>query len=128
MALHTLNRLSCRILVLGRDISLLSSAANVLTQAGYAADLVLKVDQAVRRVLVERYHLAIVCSTFSRDEQIAIRARLKQVRQNLPVLLLTPKHHSPDALLASVADRLKKANLLQFGPANDASHLDQDAE
>ncbi len=128
MARHSHDPQSCRILVLGRDISRLSSGANVLTQAGYAADLVLKVDQAVRRVLVERYQLAIVCFTFSRDEQIAVRARLKQVRQDLPVLLLTPKHDSPDALLTSVADRLKKAKLLQFGPVNHTSHLDHGAE
>ncbi len=125
---HRLTPQSCRILVLGRDISLLSSGANVLTHAGYAADLVLNIDQAVRRVLLGRYQLAIVCSTFCRDEQIAVRARLKQVRRDLPVLLLTPQHASPDALLTSVADRLKKAKLLQFGPANHIADLDHGAE
>jgi DNA-binding response OmpR family regulator len=110
-------------LVVGRDISLLSSGANVLTQAGYAADLVLKIDQAVRRVLVSRYQLTIVSATFTRDEQIAIRARLKQARPGLSVLLLSPKHDSPDALLTAVADRLKQEKTFQFGTLIDGPHM-----
>src|SRR5664279_1582050 len=90
-----------RVLAIGRDISLLSSGANVLTQAGYRADTVVAVDQAIRRVMVGKYHLVIVSSTFSCDEQIAIRARLKQSRQNLPVLLMGSAHDSPDAFLAA---------------------------
>src|SRR5271169_6530504 len=105
----------CRMLLVGHDISLLSSRANILTQAGYVTDLVLKVDQGVRRVLVSRYQLAIVSPTFTRDEQIAIRARLKQASRSLSVLLLTQKHDSPDALLTAVADRLKQEKTFEFG-------------
>ena len=38
-----------RIMAVGRDISQLSSGANILTQAGYSADLVPEIDHAVRR-------------------------------------------------------------------------------
>lgn len=96
-----------RILAVSSDVSQLSSGANILTQAGYTADLVLTIDQAVGRVLVRQYHLVIVSSRFSRDEQIAISARLKQVRHNLPVLLLGPEHDSPDFFLTVVAHALK---------------------
>jgi hypothetical protein len=98
-----------RILALGRDVSQLSSGANLLTQAGYTTDLVVKVDQAVRRVGVGRYHLAIISTTFEYDEQVAIRARLKQVKPSLPVLLLKPEHDSPETFLESVAACLGKA-------------------
>jgi hypothetical protein len=98
-----------RILALGRDVSQLSSGANLLTQAGYTADLVVKVDQAVRRVGVGRYHLAIISTTFAYDEQIAIRARLKQVKPSLPVLLLGREHDSPETFLESVANCLGRA-------------------
>ena len=113
-----------RILAVSSDVSTLSSGANILTQAGYTADLVLTIDQAVRRVSVRRYHLAIVSSSFARDEQIAIRARLKQVRQNLPVLLLGSEHDSPDFFLTAVADSLKQKEKFQFGTKLDRPHLD----
>jgi hypothetical protein len=117
-----------RILAIGRDVSLLSSGANVLTQAGYRADLVVTVDQAARRVLVGKYHLAIVSPTFDCDEQIAIRARLKQARQNLPVLLLSSAHDSPDAFLAAVAESLKHKKSFQFGSRFGGIRLDHDAQ
>ena len=113
----------CRMLVVGRDISLLSSGANILTQAGYVPDLVVRIDQAIRRVLVSRYQLAVVSPTFTRDEQIAIRARLKQARPGLSVLLLTHKHDSPDALLTAVADRLKQEIRFQFGTLIDGPNM-----
>lgn len=115
-----------RVLAIGRDISLLSSGANVLTQAGYRADTVVSVDQAIRRVMVGKYHLVVVSSTFNCDEQIAIRARLKQVRQNLSVLLMSSAHDSPDAFLAAVADSLKQKRSFQFGTRSGefgADHL-----
>ena len=108
-----------RILAVGRDVSLLSSGANVLIQAGYRADLLLEVDRAVRRVMVEKYHLVIVSSTFTPDEQIAIRARLRQVRENLSILLLSSKHDSPDAFLAAVAECLQQKKAFQFGTRLD---------
>src|SRR6516164_6321374 len=37
-----------RVLAVGRDVSQLSSGANLLTQAGYTTDLVVTVDQALR--------------------------------------------------------------------------------
>ena len=77
-----------RILAVGRDVSRLSSGANLLTQAGYTTDLVITVDRAIRRATVGRYHLAIVSATFTSDEQHAICAHLKQVKPGLPVLLL----------------------------------------
>jgi DNA-binding response OmpR family regulator len=104
-----------RILALGRDFSLLSSEANLLTQAGYNADLIPDVAQAVSRARLQQYHLAIVTTTFTYDEQIAIRARLKRVSQGLPVLLLNPEHDSPDAFLAAVADSLRQKTTFQFG-------------
>jgi PleD family two-component response regulator len=119
MARRSANPLLYRILAVGRDVSRLSSGANVLTQAGYIADLVLSADQAVRRVLLRPYHLAIVSSTFTRDEQIAIRSRLKQLRQYLPVLLLGPEHDSPDAFLAAVAECLKQKKKFHFGTRLD---------
>jgi hypothetical protein len=88
--------------------------------------LVIKVDQAVRRASSGRYHLAIVSSTFTYDEQIAVRGRLKQVRQNLPVLLLGPQHDSPDAFLAVVADYLQQKKSFRFGTRRDRIHLDPD--
>lgn len=74
-------------LVAGRDVSRLSSRANVLTQVGYTVDIFLTIDHAVRRILAQRYHLAVVSPTFPIDEQIAVRASLKQVQRELPVLL-----------------------------------------
>ena len=92
-----------RILAVGREVSQLSSGANLLTQAGYAADLVVTVDRAMRRATVGRYHLAIVTTTFSSDQQLAIRVHLKEVKPGLPVLLLGPEHDSPAAFLESVS-------------------------
>jgi DNA-binding NtrC family response regulator len=120
------NSHSYRILAIGCDVSELSSGANLLTQAGYSTDLVIKVDQAVRQASTGRYHLAIVSSTFAYDEQIAIRGRLKQVRQNLPVLLLGAQHDSPDAFLAVVAECLQQSKSFRFGTRRDVVHLDPD--
>ena len=92
-----------RILAVGRDASQLSSGANLLTQAGYITDLVVTVDRAMRRATVGRYHLAIVSTTFTHNERLAIRAHLKQVKPGLPVLLLGPEHDSPRAFLESVS-------------------------
>ncbi len=108
------NSLPARILAIGADISRLSSGANLLTQAGYRADLVLKIDDAVRRISKSRYHLAIVCSTFTYDQQISIRARLRQVRPQVPVLLLDAEHNSPALLLAAVASRLRTVSKLEL--------------
>jgi hypothetical protein len=57
----------------------------------------------MRRATVGRYHLAIVSTTFTSDEQLAIHAHLKQVKPGLPVLLLGPEHDSPGAFLESVS-------------------------
>jgi DNA-binding NtrC family response regulator len=105
-----------RVLVVGRDVSELSAGANLLTQAGYTTDLVVTLDQAVRRAIVGRYHLAVVSSTFTYDEQVVIRARLKQAKPSLPALLLGPEHAAPDALRAAVAHCLKKRPILEFNP------------
>jgi DNA-binding response OmpR family regulator len=113
------NPQSYRILVVGKDVSLLSSRANVLTQAGYSADPVPETDHAVRRAKVHRYHLAIVSSSFTVDEQLAIRARLKAVRPNLPVLFLTPEHDMPDTFLTAVAHSLKEKKRFRFGTKHD---------
>jgi DNA-binding NtrC family response regulator len=104
-----------RVLVVGSDVSQLSSRANVLIQAGYSADPVLEIDHAIRRATAQRYHLAIVSSSFAVDEQLAIRARLMAVRPNLPVLLLAPEHDLPDAFLSAVADALKQKKRFRFG-------------
>ena len=100
-----------RILAVGRDVSQLSSRANLLTHAGYTTDLVVTIDQAVQRASVGRYHLAIVSPTFSDDEQLAIRARLEQAKPSLPVLLVGPSHDSPEAFLVAVAACLSRNKL-----------------
>ena len=93
---------------MGRDVSELSAGANLLTQAGYTTDLVVTLEQAARRAVVGRYHLAVVSATFTYDEQIAIRAHLKQVKPILPILLIGPEHGLPRAFLNAVAHSLKK--------------------
>ena len=103
------NLRSIRVLAIGPDISRLSSGANVLTLAGYNTDFVLNSDEAARRASVPRYSLAIVSSSFTHDEQLALLARLRQVRPSLPVLLLGPEHDSPASFLAAVADCLSAA-------------------
>jgi DNA-binding response OmpR family regulator len=128
MARRSQNPPHYRILAVGKDISLLSSGANVLTQAGYIADIVLNVEQAVRRALVRQYDLAIVSSTLTRDDQLAVRARLKQVRPSIPVLLLGTEHDSPDAFLTAVAERLKQKKRFQFGTKMDGLHVDRGIE
>ncbi len=120
------NSHSYRILAVGSDVSQLSSGANLLTQAGYSAHPVIDVDQAVRRASIGRYHLVIVSSTFTYDEQIAIRGRLKQVRPNLRVLLLGTQHDSPDAFLAEVAHHLRQKHSFRFGTRRDKPHADPD--
>lgn len=109
-----------RILALGRDVSQLSSGANLLTQAGYSTDLVVTVEQAVRRAGIGRYHLAIISYSFAHDEQLAIRTRLKQIKPSLPVLLLGPEHDNPETFLESVAAWLGKPKspeiALHFNP------------
>jgi PleD family two-component response regulator len=106
------------------NVSQLSSGANLLTQAGYSTDRVMNVDQAVRSVAPGRYHLAIVSATFTYDEQLALRARLKQVRPNRPVLLLGARHDSPDAFLAEVAHHMRQKQSFRFGTRLDRVHLD----
>jgi PleD family two-component response regulator len=118
------NTRTYRILAVGCDISQLSSGANLLTQAGYSTDPVMMPDQAVRCAAAGRYHLAIVSATFPYDEQRAIRAKLKQVRPNLAVLLLGAQHDSPDAFLSQVATCLKHNPGFRFGTRRDGVHLD----
>ncbi len=113
------NPQSYRILLVGKDVSRLSTRANVLTQAGYSADPVLETEHAVRRARIQRYHLAIVSSSFPADEQLAIRVRLKAVRPNLPVLLLASEHDQPEAFLSAVADSLKQKKRFRFGTPHD---------
>jgi len=96
-------------MAIGPDVSLLSSGANLLTLAGYSADFVLSADDAARRVATPFYDLAIVSSSFAHDEQLAILCRLRQIRPNLPILLLGPEHDTPAAFLAAVADCLGAA-------------------
>ena len=98
---------SSRVLAIGKDVSQLSSGANVLTQAGYSADCVLKIDDLPTRLLKTRYDLAIVSSAFNYDEQLAVRARIRQVRPRMPVLLLGPEHSSPKPFLDAVARSLR---------------------
>ena len=114
-----------RVLAIGADVSRLSAGANLLTQAGYSADSVLKIDDAVRRTLKSRYHLAIVCSTFTYDEQISIRSRLRQLRPHIPVLLLTAEHKSPVAFLAAVADQLRPSSNLELVAIGGPLAVDQ---
>jgi DNA-binding NtrC family response regulator len=92
-----------RILVVGSDVSQLSSGANLLTQAGYTTDVVVTIDRAMRRANAGRYHLAIISKTFAYEEQLAILAHLRTVKPSLPVLLLGPEHDSPSAFLDSVS-------------------------
>ncbi len=108
-----------RILAVGDDISRLSSRANVLTQAGYNTDLALSVDHAVRRTQIRPYELVIVSHSFGFEKQILIRARLRRIRHDLPVLLLTPEHELPDVFLSAVADCLKHKMKYQFGVKRD---------
>ena len=96
-----------RILLIGADISHLSNCANLLTQAGYDPDLVCKFDDAVRRVSLPRYHLAIVSDSLSTDEQLTWRKHLRQVRPLLPVLLQTPEHRKAAVFLAAVDHALR---------------------
>ena len=128
MARRSQNPPHYRILAVGKDISLLSSGANVLTQAGYIVDIVLTVEQAVRRALVRQYDLVIVSSTFTRDDQLAVRARLKQVRPSIPALLLGTEHDSPDAFLSAVAVGLKQKQRFHFGTKMDGIHIDRSIE
>jgi PleD family two-component response regulator len=125
MARRSQNPPHYRILAVGKDISQLSSGANVLTQAGYTADIVLTLEQAVRRALVRQYDLAVVSSTFHRHDQLAVRARLKQVRPSIPVLLLGTQHDSPDAFLTAVAERLRQKKKFQFGTKIDGLPIDR---
>lgn len=111
-----------RILAVGRDISLLSSGANLLTLAGYSTDFVLTPDDAARRVSIPRYDLAIVSTTFTYDEQIAIRNRIRQLRPQLPVLVLSDQHDSPAALFAAVSQIVRKTQSRPL-PADPAKPL-----
>jgi DNA-binding NtrC family response regulator len=96
-----------RILLIGGDISHLSNCANLLTQAGYDPDLVCKLDDAIRRVSMPRYHLAIVSDSLSTDEQLTLRKHLRRVRPLLPVLLQTPAHRRTAVFLAAVDHALR---------------------
>ena len=108
-----------RILLIGADVSRLSAAANLLTQAGYDADFVCNSDDAIRRVAVPRYHLALVTDSLTPDEQLAMRHRLRQGRPQLPVLLQTTEYREPAALIAAIAASLrsKSAAVHILGPA-----------
>ena len=125
MTRSSFNSQAYQILAVGRDISELSAGANLLTQAGYTTDLVVTPEQAVRRAVVARYHLAVVSATFSYDEQIAIRARLKQVKPTLPILLVGPEHAVASAFLDAVANRLKKKPTLEFNSAQGKVRRDE---
>ena len=117
-----------RILALGRDVSQLSSRANLLTQAGYTTDLIVNVDQAVRRATVGRYHLVIVSSTFTYDQQLSIRARLRHARPSLPVLLLEAEHDTPEAFLDAVAACLGQKKSPEINTHLDDRRPDELAE
>ena len=105
--MNRLRQPSSRVLAIGNDVSRLSSGANVLTQAGYSTDFVLKIGDLPGRLLKTNYDLAIVSASFTHDEQLAIRARIRQVRPRMPVLLLAPEHNSPGPFLDAVAHSMR---------------------
>ena len=96
-----------RVLTIGNDVSQLSSRANLLIHAGYNVDLEVNVERALRRLRVHPYHLVILSGKLSHDEQIGIRAQLRQVRSDQRVLLLSEREDGADGLLESVASSLR---------------------
>ncbi len=102
-----------RILNVGNDLSVLSSRANLLTQAGYSADLEVDEERAMRRLRARPYHMVVVSNRIGQEEQLRIRAKCKQVKPEVPVLLLDETEDEAEQFLASVASRLRrsKANL-----------------
>lgn len=112
-----------RVLCIGRDVSLLSSSANLLTQAGYVVDFLLQPEAAVRRTSARRYHLVIISAAFTHDEQLAIRARLHRLHPRLPVLLPKPEHDAAPEFLASVAEALRPSEMLRTQPQGRNSRL-----
>ena len=93
---------STRILLVSNDVSLTSSRANLLTLAGYSADLELDQQRAVRRIRTCYYHLVIVSETFAPEEQLMLRSKLKQTRTELPVLLLSEHERDGVEFLSAV--------------------------
>jgi len=91
------------ILLVGSDISLASSRANLLIQAGHTVDLEVNVERALGRNCTTPYDLVVVCNKFSRAEQADIRARLKQTRPEQQVLLLGHCEDDPATFLESVS-------------------------
>lgn len=96
-----------RILMISNDISLASSSANLLIQAGHSVDLEVKVERALQRSCSTPYDLVVVSNNFSRTEQVAIRARFKQTRPEQRVLLLGHRAQDPAEFLESVAASLR---------------------
>ncbi len=99
-----------RILTLSRDVSLLSSRANLLTQAGYSADCELDQERALRRIRTRGYDLIIVSDSFSPDEQVALRAKVRQLEPDTAVLLLGEEAKDAGQLLELVEASLEKKN------------------
>jgi uncharacterized iron-regulated protein len=75
--------------------------------AGYSADLEIDHERAARRLRTTHYHLIIVSNTFTRDEQLSIRAKLRQVKPEVSVLLLTEREIDADQFLRSVESHLR---------------------
>lgn len=96
-----------RILILSRDVSLVSSRTNLLTLAGYSAEFEPDHERALRRVRSRRFHLVVLSNSFTRDEQLGLRAKLILGRPGLPVLLLSNEQDSADSFLASVEATLR---------------------
>lgn len=104
-----------RVLAIGEDVSLLSSRANLLAQAGYTADLIPDAAIALRRVADRNYHLAILSHTMGAEEEFSLRRKLKQLRPKLPVLVAGPDNGAPDDFLAEVARSLHRKSHFHFG-------------
>lgn len=96
-----------RVLTIGNDVSQLSSRANLLIHAGYSVDLEVNLERALRRMRIHPYHLVILSGKLSHNEQIGIRAQLRQVRSDQRVLLLSDREDDADGLLESVASSLR---------------------
>jgi len=96
-----------RVLTIGNDVSLLSSRANLLIQAGYSVDLEVNLERGLQRMRTHPYHLVILSGKLSRKEKIGIRAQIKQVRSEQTVLLLSDREDDADGLLESVASSLR---------------------
>lgn len=91
-----------RILILSRDVSLLSSRVNLLTQEGYSADWEVDPERALRRIRTRHYHLVVLSNSFSEEEQLNLRAKVKQTRLEQAVLLLGTDENEGEQFLRSV--------------------------